>query len=142
MTNDQLALVLERIKLVFVELMDGVSLHGITFPAARVNSKVFRRKNLYGFSISTYVMKISDLRPFHLLCGIYSQNELDQYYASRQAASSRTPLVTDDESEVYEFEPVNRHLLNSRSLAVRLHGSRSKYPLTVGGKQFGFGDLQ
>lgn len=38
----QLGLVLERLKLVFLQLMDGGSICGIDYPAARIDSKVFK----------------------------------------------------------------------------------------------------
>ena len=43
MKDEQLALVLSRIALVYVKLHEGTTINGVTYQPARVNSKVFRR---------------------------------------------------------------------------------------------------
>ena len=72
--------------------------------------------------------------------GIYSEQELDSYYAQNRNIESN-PCRTDDES-TYEFPEIGCHLLNSVSLSFRLRGSQTKYPLLIAGQEFCYNDLQ
>ena len=68
------------------------------------------------------------LRPFSIIGGIYSEAEWDAMPNKRRKTN---PLVTDDEQS-FEVAATGCHLLNNRTIGIRLHGTHNKLGMNIG----------
>ena len=71
-------------------------------------------------------IKFLVLRPLSLIGGLLTEEEIN----SRPDDRGANPLVTDDES-MPELASTGNHLLNRRSIGVRLHGTHQKLGMNI-----------
>ena len=83
-----------------------------------------------------------DLRPFSIVMGQLTQQDYDELDESRRAKEDASLLETDQEDLSDETPSANCHMINRQSLKIRLSSVHAQYPVTIGGKQYHFNDLE